>query len=191
MDYFSSPQFQQHRRRLAAQVEALPITESVPGWIRLGRSVGSVEYLGFSRSSNILLLVTGDEKSLIDTRDGSILARRPTERDDVDELNLTCRGFDVLEGQSVEVAGLAGGGLPTSTPLGETVEMAWPNWPAGHLVFNPPWQQYLNPQNAQGCTVLHRGFIRQFGFSWSGDTLIALDEDLHIWSRIPEGRTAR
>ncbi|QIK63241.1 hypothetical protein G7068_08550 [Leucobacter viscericola] len=186
MDYFSSPQFLQHRQRLAEQVDALPVAESVPGWSYRALTVGNAEYLGFTHTSDILLLVSSDEKSLIDTRDGSILARRPVEEGDIDESSLTCRGFDVLEGHRVQVAGLAGGGLPTGTPRGESVEMAWPSWPAGHLVFNPPWQRYLVPQHSQGCTIVLRGFIRQFGFSWSGNTLVALDEDLHIWTRNTE-----
>ncbi len=171
---------------LAESIKREPKTVPKRPWVKVGAwAIGGMRAIGYSDCSRYILVETSDGRGLFDCETGDKYLRDRTEYVD-QELKLLCEGFGPLMGQSVRMAGLHGGGLPTFTPDGWQIEVI-SSWPKNEILLLEPgsWlhgAKYGKPHNFQ---KIWTGFeIRGCGFSFDGRTLcIGESSDLVIYSR--------
>lgn len=169
-------------------VRKIPATGAPPGWVKVaGLAVGGLWDVGFSRHTNLLLVVSSSGRSVIDCATGVKCARDYREDGDwYEPASLSCQGIDVLAGEIIPISGLCGGGLPTANIFGESLERIAPDWPEEKVIFCPPGRTAFIEKLQSGCCVLATEIdIRVAGFSWNGQYLvIATSSDLDIWQRV-------
>lgn len=102
----------------------------------------------------------------------------------LDEGRLLCQGIGPLENDLLRMTGLGGGGLPAGSGRGESLYLAAPLYPCYDVVYQPNFQHCLIHGHNQGCVILYRGYVKYCGFSWDGNTMIAVDKDINIWRRL-------
>ena len=183
-DYFSSKSFKDHRKKIIKTITNLPYQDSPDGWERKKVfTVGGLQYIGFSDDSRYLLIVSVSGRGLIDLSNFELIARDREEYGDwLDDTNLFCEGIGPLSGKRIRIAGISGG-LPTHTKYNDSLYIAAPLYPCNDIVYQPPFQHCLVEKHDQGCVVMHRGSVKCYGFSWSGNIMVVIDEDLHLWER--------
>jgi len=98
---------------------------------------------------------------------------------------LICEGIGPLKDERVQLAGLAGGGLPLSNKSGESLESAAPNWPKFDLFFCGPYKSALVEGHQAGCVHIASDDFRAFGFSFSGNSFVfATSSDITVFSKL-------
>lgn len=173
---------------VSALVRKIPATEAPPGWVKVvGLAVGGLWEVGFSRHTNLLLVVSSSGRCVINCATGEKCARDYVEDGDwYEPASLTCLGIGALADEIIPISGLCGGGLPTVNIFGESLEHIAPDWPEERVIFCPPGRTAFIETFQSGCCVLATEIdIRAAGFSWNGQYLvIATSSDLHIWQRV-------
>ena len=184
-DYFFSNAFTKHRKKIIKTITDLPFQDPPAGWAKQKVFViGGLQYIGFSDDSNYLLVVSTSGRGVIDLSNFEMIARDREEYGDwLDDTNLICTGIGPLGGKQIRIAG-SGGGLPLHTKYNDSLYVAAPLFPCYDVVYQPAFQHCLNEKHSKDCVTFYRGFAGYCGFSWSGDFMAVIDEDLHLWKRI-------
>lgn len=175
-----------NRERLIKLVLNLPVNEAPQGWKNTGKfAVGGLREIGFSKRSELLLVVSISGRGVIDGTLGNKIARdEEGEGDWYEPAKLLCLGIGPLQDEHVQIAGLHGGGLPTSNSIGESLDMVSHRWPKSDLIFCPPSKSALIEGHQAGCVTIASDYIRAFGFSWSGNSFAyATESDVTVYSR--------
>jgi hypothetical protein len=177
-----------HLARLRDRLRGLPLLPPPGPWKWVGtHPVGGLTEVGFAAGADLLLVVSHSGRGVFDGRTGERLARDPGEPDGgwYDPVRLTAIGVGPLAGASVRLAGLHGGGLPVVTPDGWSVQLAYPDWPDGMAVLEPPGKSVLVDHLAGGCVRLADLDVpRACGFSETGQSLVVAESHtLRIFTR--------
>lgn len=189
IDYFQTDSFQKHKDNINGIIMSLPYRESPDGWGKYGCfAVGGLEYIGFSDDSCYLLVVSSSGRGVINISSGEFVARdKSLDGEWLDENHLLCQGIGPLEGKVIRTTGIGGGGLPTQTLHGDSVYLAAPSFPCYDVVYQPSYQNCLIDGQNNDCVKIYRGFVNYCGFSWDGNTMVVVDEDINIWCRHSKG----
>lgn len=172
---------------LDKRIENTSLSEPNFPWRKIGAwGIGGMRAIGYSNCSRYIVVETSDGRGLFDCKTGEKAFRNRNEYKN-QELELLCEGFGVLEGQSIRMAGLHGGGLPLFTNDGWEIKVI-SSWPKDEILLIEPgsWLyggRYGKPDNFQ---KIWSGYeIRGCGFSYTGETLcIGESSDLVIYSKI-------
>jgi uncharacterized protein (TIGR02996 family) len=156
-------------------------------WKETGHSaVGGLTEVGFDDQSELLLVVSHNGRGVFDCTSGKRVARDP--RNDVegwyDEFELVALGIGPLEGKSINLTGLNGGALPTTTTDGWVLSKN----------TRGPWERVClwSPRlvNNEGrtrrtCATLFEEYeIRAYGFTYTGTSFVlATSSDVYLFSR--------
>jgi len=149
-------------------------------------TVASLFDVGFDRDSELLLVSSSSGLGLFDCETGQKIARHTSERPLTDRF-LECKGIGALEGKTLQMAGILGGGLPSIAPDDWAVETVSLQWPEHHLLLVEPgaWLYgalYDKPSTFHKLAI--ESELRAFGFSYTGRTLvIATSNELVIYRR--------
>lgn len=178
-----------NRARLISVLENIPDQHCPAGWRLTGSlAIGGLTEIGFSKNSDLLLVLSSSGRGVIDPVTGTVIARDDeTDGDWLSERLLVCDGIGPLTGEHIELAGLNGGGLPLGSGQGESLEVVSPNWPLGDLIFCSDFGSALIDQFQSSCVRIASDHIRAYGFSWSGNTFIwATGSEIHVFVRHSE-----
>ncbi|HEY1013335.1 MAG TPA: hypothetical protein VGE07_11560 [Herpetosiphonaceae bacterium] len=171
----------------------MPIAPAPSPWRKVTISaVGGLLAVGFGPGSDLLLVVSSQGRGVLDCRSVARVARNRTNAlDELDEQQLVAFGIGPLDGVLVSMAGLPGGGLPTGSGDGWSVEVETLRWPERYIFLVEPWQSlYQLPPRATKIATDGACTFRAAGFSPTGQSLVvATSCDVSIWARTP-GETA-
>ena len=149
-------------------------------------AVGGLRTIGFDRNSELLLVVSSAGRGVIDCSNGTKIARDDAEYYDGEEF-LEAEGIGPLEGKAIRVAGIIGGGLPTNTQDGWSLEVVTLDWPEHEVLLVEPFSSIydsLYGKQAKFRKIARESELRAFGFSYSGKSLvIASSSDITVYGR--------
>lgn len=175
-----------------ALLEAEPVRD-VPSWrFVTQRAIGGLWAVGFERKSETLLAVSSQGQGVIDCTTGELISRN-REENGYNLHKLQATRLDTLKSDPIDMCGIDGGGLRSSTVDGWTVDSFPIEWPETHYILQPPGasiyfhqKDWRDHKKDASFYLLERSSAerRAFGFSWTGKTLIWADgSDLYIWNR--------
>lgn len=176
---------------LRTRVREIPVAPPPPPWVAVPAiPVGGLTNVGIDGSNGLELVLTISHagRGVFNTR-GDRLARDDQEPSDswLDEVGLEAGGIGPLAERRVRIAGLAGGGLPTSTRDGWHVRNLPVDWRDDFVVLEPPGCGALWTGHQSGCVAVFARDeceLRAFGFSPSGRVLVlASSGDLRLYVR--------
>jgi hypothetical protein len=179
-----------NRERLVDILDRIPKIDCPVGWRKVGTfAVGGLESIGFSKKSDLLLIVSSQGRGVIDPTSGKNVARDDESTGSwLDERYLTCQGTGPLAGERIQLAGIGGGGLPLGTSHGESLHLVAPDWPIYRLIYCGAFGDPLSDRHQSSCVVIASDHMRAYGFSWSGDAFAyATGSDVTIFSRMSGG----
>ncbi len=170
MSIFKKDKDEQNRIRLR---NLLKNTQSTcpDGWTSEMFAVGGLTEVGFSNEHpELLLVVSSQGRGLIDCENLQKIDRdnEPTGTW-INEHELWCMGIGIAANEKIRIAGLHGGGLPTSNKEGDSIEFFAPNWPIVNLIFQPNFLSIYTESETHKCfNILNDYEPRTFGFSTNG-----------------------
>jgi hypothetical protein len=177
-----------HLDPLRKELLTLGASEPPRPWRTIGRvAVGGLRSIGFDRNSELFLVVSSAGRGVIDGVSGSKVARDDSEYYE-GELALEAEGIGPLTGSTLRVAGLFGGGLPTMTTDGWSVEAVPLRWPVTEILLLEPYASLYDSLQGRPSRF-HKlrsesETVRGYGFSYSGRTLVlATSSDVTIYGR--------
>ncbi len=145
-------------------------------WKLIGSyAVGGLRSIGFAEASDRLLVTSSDGRGIFDCLSGEKIARDyddsvPTYED---ELRLLAPGFGPLEGQTIHMAGLHGGGLPVLTRDGWSLRLVHLDWSICLLILDPPTRNFPRlPNRSEFLVMATNEDIRTCGFSYTGNSFV-------------------
>ena len=180
----------QNLEELRDRLIAMPVEAAPSPWQRtMVATVGGLTEVGYARNSDLLLVVSAQGRGVFDCLSGERIARDREENwDGLNQTLLVSPGIGPLEGQAVRLAGLHGGGLPTTTSDGWTLEAPTLQWPNSSFFLSKPWTSvfhYQGPGNSFKIWDDGPFPLRSFGFSDTGHTfVIATSGELAIFTRV-------
>lgn len=173
-----------HLEPLRKRILSTPLQDAALPWTRrIAASVGGLTEIGFADDSDLLLVVSSTGRSLFDCITGERIARDRDEPDDswYDERRLRATGIGSVDGKTIRLCGLHGGGLPTSGNAGYWVDAIPIQWPEWHIVLGGPYGWIYDGKTPIAKLAVERE-LRAFGFSDTGMTLvIATSSDLYAY----------
>lgn len=175
-----------NRARLISLLGNIPDGQCPAGWKMAGSfAIGGLTDIGFSKNSDLLLVLSSSGRGVIDPTLGAVVARNDeADGDWLDERLLLCDGIGPLAGEKIQLAGLNGGGLPRGSGRGESLEVVSPNWPLGDLIFCSNFGSALIERFQSTCLRVASDHIRAYGFSWSGNAFAyATGSDIYVFAR--------
>jgi hypothetical protein len=166
--------------------EAL-ITDAPEPWKLLGTIViTDIMEVGFAEDSEMLLVLSGHGRELIDCRSGRRVARDPGVEHRSSWYgahDLIGQGFGPMTGRQMRLTGAGGGGLSFITRDGWGAVRAPVQWPDEFLLLTAPYSSIYQPQASFWKLVAAREAVA-WGFSYTGKTLIAATaEGVTIFAR--------
>jgi len=98
---------------------------------------------------------------------------------------MTCAGIGKIADETLKIAGLHGGGLPTTNKYGDHVDYMALDWPYLDFIFQPHWKSMYSDRDINDCVVfLRTDTMKSYGFSKNGECfVIASSSDLVIYKR--------
>jgi hypothetical protein len=176
-----------HLDPLRAELGSLKLTQPPPPWRKIAMiAAGGLRAVGFDRQSELLLVVSFSGRGVIDCTTGERVARDDGEYFE-DTQFMEAAGVGPLEGQTVRVAGGQGGGLPTSTQDGWSIEVVTREWPEHEVLVLAPFASLfdvLQGKPSRFNKIAEESELRASGFSYTGRTLIvASSSDILIFGR--------
>lgn len=175
-----------NRERLTSLLSRVPLKECPDGWEVSGRfAVGGLSGIGFSKNAELLLVISSSGRGVIDCMLGKKISRDDeADGDWYKPFELVCEGIGPLQAEVIQIAGLNGGGLPTSNTFAESLEIVSPEWPKSNLIFCPPFKSGLVEGHQEGCVYIASDYFLAYGFSWSGSVFVyATSSDVTIFRR--------
>ena len=145
--------------------------------------MGGLTEVGFADDSDLLLIVSSQGRGVVDCRTGERVARDRAEPDDswCDERRLIAKGIGPLEGETIRLAGLHGGGLLNCGREGWSVEGLAIDWPDVSLLLVEPWKSIYQDSTRFTKLAVDRE-VRAFGFSETGASLVlATSSDVTVY----------
>lgn len=178
---------------LRQQLTDAPITDPPTPWrcvVSIG--VGGLTHVGYAENSDTLLILSHQGRGVIDCLTGERVARDDEEVfPGHDTPQLECPGIGPLEGQTIRIAGLTGGGLPSRTRDGWKLETLALPWPSYSIFLSPSCRSVLDGLRVT-TKVADDGGVCEFracGFSDTGNTfVVALSCAVSIFARRAETR---
>jgi hypothetical protein len=150
--------------------------------------VGGLRGVGFDEERELILVESVSGKGVFDCTSGERIARDPEAVSTfAEEVRLESRGIGPLEGKTIRVCGLFGGGFPLMTLDGWSVELVHHSWPhLASLVLIPPGASLWDPAKARHCCKLAETEAPlAYGFSHTGQSLVlAHSHTLEMWTRV-------
>lgn len=170
------------------QILASPVALPPGPWKCVGdASVGGLLFVGFAPDSDLLLATSSQGRGVFDATNGKRIARDRNEDFSEDTIKMEAVGIGPLDGQTIRMAGIYGGGLPITTADGWQAERLAIQWPLETLLLVSPGSWVYGAsfgKNAEMTKVFVDSEIRAWGFSPTGRSLIlALSNGLRIYSR--------
>ncbi len=175
----------EHLIPVVKRIEALPVSAPPSPWrLTVQSGIGGLTDVGFGPDTELLLVVSSQGRGVFDCTTGERVARDgDVETDFHDASRMLADGIGPLNGISVPMAGLNGGGLSGGTSDGWTVDDFTLEWPHHTLLLNGPFSWPYNI-NGQLWKLGAESELRAFGFSTTGLSLvIATSSDVIAWSR--------
>jgi hypothetical protein len=177
----------QHLEQWQQKICNAPIVTKISGWqLITSIAVGGLRAVGFDRHADLLLIVSSQGRGVIDCLSGKKIARDDEEYYEGEE-HLEAEGIGILEGKTIQMAGLFGGGLPLTTTDDWQLEIVCLNWPIEDLILVTPGSDlYGSTHNYPDRfeKIFSDSCIRAAGFSHSGRSLvIATTSDVTIYGR--------
>ena len=170
------------KRISSLKVEALPSPWSLVTSI----SVGGLRSVGFERNSDLLLILSSQGREVVDCVSGEKISRDEEEFYENEE-HLEAKGIGPLENKIINVAGLFGGGLPTTTEDNWGLESVAIQWPVETLLLVEPGSDLygsIHNYPDKFSKIEESDTIRAYGFSHTGKSLIiATSSDVTIYGR--------
>jgi len=179
-----------NRERLIKLLNNIKAQPAPAGWrLTATIAVGGLTEVGFSKKSDHLLVLSSGGRGVIACASGEKVARDYADDGDwLDLNNLCCMGIGPIEDEIIQLAGLHGGGLPLGTNIGESLELASPDWPKSDLIFCSNFKSPFVEGHQSHCTIIASDYFRTFGFSWSGNAFVyATGGDVHVFFREKPG----
>ena len=164
------------------KVESLPAPWALVSSI----SVGGLRSVGFDRNTDLLLIVSSQGRGVVDCLSGVKIARDEEEYYENEE-HLEAKGIGLIENKIINMAGLFGGGLPTTTEDNWSLESVTINWPAKSILLVEPGSDLygsIHNYPDKFSKIEEMDTIKAYGFSHTGKTLIiATSSDVTIYGR--------
>jgi hypothetical protein len=156
-------------------------------WKKLGMvAVGGLRAVGFDKASELLLVVSSAGRGVIDCTTCTKLARDDAEYCELDEY-LEAEGIGPLNGTIVRMSGILGGGLPTSTSDGWSLEVVTLEWPENDILLVEPYCSIcdtLDNKPSKFKKIGSESELRACGFSFTGNTfIVASPSDIAVFGR--------
>lgn len=164
-----------HDADQAAVSGSLPVP-----WVRgQVHAVGGLFQVGFASGRDLLLVHSSQGRGLFDTISGRRIARDDEEpMDGFDPVRLLADGFDAIDGKTLRMAGLFGGGLPWTTSDGYRLDEDIAGWPQRRIMLHAPDRSRMLVATDGACE------LRAFGFSETGRSfVVATSCELMSFSR--------
>ena len=178
----------EHLRERFRYLDSLAPAETILPWRRSGIvAVGGLWHVGFAPHSELLLVLSVSGRGVVDCATAEKLSRDDEEYyPDVGPLEAD--GIGPLEGQTIHVAGIDGGGLARSTADGWMIELHPLSWPEEELFLCPPGQTMLwQPAGVEPALLKLKPLpstLVAYGFSPTGHSLvIATSSEIEIFYR--------
>jgi hypothetical protein len=178
-----------HMAELRQRIQALTTQAPPHPWKRVtSAAVGGLEAVGFADNSDLLLVISTSGRGVFECSTGERIARDrepPTHDCDwYDIVRLAAVGIGPLANTRIKIAGLYGGGLPTSTEDAWQLSVIAPIWPDHRVILSSPFQS-LYTNLAANVQVFEDYDIRAYGFSETGRSfVIATSSDVTLFSRM-------
>ena len=124
-----------YQRQLREQLKDMPYSDAPTPWrIAGGSSIGGLTEIGYADGTDDLLVVSSQGRGLFNCLTGDRISRDSAEIfDNPDDSGLTAPGIGKHESTIFRLAGLHGGGLPTTTRDGWGIHVIQLPWI--HVVF--------------------------------------------------------
>ena len=169
------------------RIREAAIGEPPEPWVLLGTiAIGGITEVGFADDSEVLLMLSGHDRELIDCRSGKRLARDTgTEHRSswYGPHDLIGNGFGPLHGRQIRLAGASGGGLCFFAPDGWGAVRCPIDWPEEYLLLTAPYYSIHQLTTPFWKLDKTREAVA-WGFSFTGNSLIAATaEGLTIFAR--------
>jgi hypothetical protein len=179
-----------YRETLNQRLRALQLEDPPLPWKRVAsHTIGGLTEVGYSESTDLLLVISSEGRSLFDCLSGTCMAKDHevpgTNMIWYEPARLIALGINALSDQFVRLAGWHGGGLPRFTKDGWSLELVSPDWPNTSIIISPPYKSVFIDSNSEGCVKIAEDYeIRAYGFSETGRSfVIAKSHALEIFSR--------
>lgn len=178
-----------HLKERFAALDKIKLGEPPEPWRKIGvLAIGGLTDIGFAHSSELLLVVSGSGRGILDCRKGIFIARDNYANFEFDVGNLEVEGIGALHGQKIRMSGLYGGGLAMQTNDGWNIERHPLSWPDEELFLSPQGQSMLWCEPSKTIELTKLGSftteLRAFGFSPNGLILvIATASDVAVYAR--------
>ncbi len=183
----SDPPIPPHIAEFARHLQTLPVQPPPLPWHhRATYAVGGLLAVGYAEDSDLLLVISSQGRGVFDCRSGTRVARDYADAYDIfDEIKLTAQGIGPLDGRTVRVAGLYGGGLPNSTRDGWSLHAFPTPWPQHSIVLAYPFKSvYQDTAYTVKVGVDDACELRTYGFSETGGSfIVALSCEIAIFAR--------
>jgi len=155
-------------------------TPPLPWELLANYTVGGLFQVGYAAGSDLLLVLSSQGRGIFDCVTGKKLARDYDEAHDFfDRIHLTAAGFGPLQGATVRMAGLMGGGLPLSTHDGWGLVVEARAWPTYTFFLTAPGSRDPICLGDDGTCE-----FRACGFSETGQSFIfATSCELLVFAR--------
>jgi hypothetical protein len=133
------------------------------------------------------MAVSMDDHGIFDATIGEKIARDrdpdPETSTPDDARDLACPGLGPLEGTRVQIAGLFGGGLHSTSGDGWSIDVVSPDWPNEQVLLSKNGGNFSSEPATDWWHIFH-STLHTAGFSPSGRTLVvATSSDLTLWTR--------
>ena len=175
----------EHRKKCLAIIEKTK-ADIPPEWTKIGEyAIGGLLGLGFSKDEQYLLVLSSQGRGVF-----NCLTREKVSRDNQEDgswynsQQLTCQGIRQIENETINIAGLDGGGLRNSNDKGDCLNLVSPYWPKQEIILSTNWKHYLSEDDLKFNYKIWAGYEpRAYGFSPSGSiAIIAESSDLVIYT---------
>ncbi len=174
-----------NRNRCLSIVEKIPVI--IPQkWEQTAHfAIGGLLSVGFSKNEHFLLVLSSEGRGVFDCFTGEKVARdNEKDGDWYKSAELKCEGIGPIENETINMAGMDGGGLRSGNDEGDHLHLISPFWPKQDILFCSNWKHYLSDNTFENCFRIWSGYEpRAYGFSPSGMTFAVADSaELYIYT---------
>jgi hypothetical protein len=187
----------EYQQRLRARYLAAPVMVAPEPWHPVLDSrtpIGGLHGIGFGihpdTGQDLVMVTSPDGHGLFDTVTGEKIARDrdpdPATSTPDAAPDLSCPGLGPLAGARVQIAGLFGGGLHSTSGDGWTVDVVTAEWPNERVILSSDGGSHNGEPGGTWWHILHSTYstLRAAGFSPTGRTLaVATSSDLTLWTQ--------